>query len=185
MTRNQFTAVLIGIILILFFALGLVYRSGLKWKDEAVRSSVNVASLTAEKGRTAIVQTLKESELKNRYGKIIDSLEYRLNRVDGITTVRIKKEVRTVHTWRDSIVHDTLRLGRVVQSVDSCIALNIFDRGDTVEVSGNITIKADVIYHRGKRIAKWWKIWDWSRYPMVTVHSNCGSVQVESVKVSK
>ena len=183
MTRNQFTAVLILIILILFFALGLVYRTGLKWKDEAVRSSVNVASLTAEKGRTAIVQTLKESELKKRYGKVIDSLEYRLKRVDGITTVRIKKEVRTVQAWRDSIVHDTLRLGRVVQSVDSCFNLNIYDYGDTVKVSGQISIKADVIYHRGKRIHPWWKFWDWSRYPIVTVHSNCGSVLVESVRV--
>ena len=183
MSKNQFIVILIGIILILFFALGLIYRTGQIWKAAADRGRVNVAALTAEKGSTAILQQLTKSELEDRYGKIIDSLNYRIKRVDGLTRTVIKKEVRTAQAWRDSIVHDTIRIGRTVHVVDSCLSLNIIDRGDTVQISGNLTIRAVAVYSRGKRIHPWWKIWNNSRYPVVTVHSSCGSVEVESVEV--
>lgn len=187
MSRNQFTVILIGIILILCFALGLTYRSGLKWKEEADRQSVNVAALTYQKGKDAIVQQLARSEMEGRYGKIIDSLNYRIKRVTGLTTVRIEKEVRYRDRWRDTtlIEYDTVRMGRVINIVDSCLNITVTDRLDTADVAVKVDITAHAIVYRGERIHPWYKFWRTERLPKVAVHSSCGSVVVESVEVVK
>ena len=185
MSTNQLTVILIGIILILSFALGLTYRSGLKWKVEADRNRVNVAALTAQKGKDAIVQQLTRSELDKRYGKIIDSLNYRIKRVAGLATVRIEKEVRYRDRWRDTIMieHDTIRLGRFINIVDSCLNITVTDRLDTADVAVKVDITAHAIVYRGERIHPWYKFWRTERIPKVAVHSSCGSVVVESVEV--
>ena len=187
MSRNQLTVILIGIILILSFALGLTYRSGLKWKVEADRNRVNVAALTAQKGKDAIVQQLTRSELDKRYGKIIDSLNYRIKRVNRLTSVRIEKNIAASKPWIDTpiVKHDTIRLGRFINIVDSCLNITVTDRLDTADVAVKVDITAHAIVYRGERIHPWYKFWRTERIPKVAVHSSCGSVAVESVEVVK
>lgn len=173
------------IILILLLTIKVIYNTSQTWKSEAERESLNVEALIAEKSETAIRQNLTIAELKNRYGKVIDSLGYKMKRVEGLTKVQVRKEVRTVQLWRDSIVHDTVRINRTIQVADSCLKIKVTDSGDTARIESDLTLNAFVIYYRGKRIHPFWKFWNNTRTPMVQVHTNCGQVQVTAVEVRR
>jgi hypothetical protein len=157
-------ATLLIIIFILLLTIKIMYNTNQTWKAEAERESLNVEALIAEKSETAIRQNLTISELKNRYGKT---------------------EVRTVQLWRDSIVHDTVRINRTIQVADSCLKIKVTDQGDTARIESDLTLNAFVIYYRGKRVYPIWKFWNNTRTPMVKVHTNCGQVQVSAVEVRK
>jgi hypothetical protein len=178
-------ATLLIIILILLLTIKIMYNTNQTWKAEAERESLNVEALIAEKSEMAIRQNLTISELKNRYGKVIDSLGYKLKRVEGLTKVQIRYKTRAVQLWRDSIVHDTIRLGRIIQVADSCLKIKVTDQGDTARIESDLTLNAFVIYYRGKRVHPFWKFWNNTRTPMVKVHTNCGQVQVSAVEVRK
>lgn len=178
-------ATLLIIILILLLTIKIIYNTSQTWKAEAERESMNVEALIAEKSKTAIRQNLTIAELKSRYGQVIDSLGYKLKRVEGLTKVQVKYKIRTVQLWRDSIVHDTIRIGRVIQIADSCLNIKVTDQGDTARVQSDLTLNAFVIYYRGKRVHPIWKFWNNTRTPMVKVHTNCGQVQVSAVEVRK
>ena len=178
-------ATLLIIIFILLLTIKIMYNTNQTWKTEAERESMNVEALIAEKSETAIRQNLTIAELKSRYGHVIDSLGYKIKRIEGLTKVQIRYKTRTVQLWRDTIVHDTIRVGRVIQVADSCLKIKVTDQNDTARIESDLTLNAFVIYYRGKRVHPFWKFWNNTRTPMVKVHTNCGQVQVAAVEVRK
>jgi hypothetical protein len=187
MTHTQRYITLIGIILILS---GAIYFSFNRWQAERIRATRmenNYHSRLSAASNRVIQEQLTRKQFERFYEAKIDSLkQLGLKRIDGITSVKIKKVFQDRLVWRDSIItiHDTIPVPvRLIAASDSCLNLVVTDMGDSARIEADISIQAEVVYLRGERIHPWWKFWRSGRVPVVHVLSNCGQVHVRSVSV--
>jgi hypothetical protein len=185
MTRAQIYTILIIAILILAAGNYIAFTGWSKSKANADRMSLNYAAANQVASNRVIQEQLSRAEFHRFYEAKIDSLkQLGLKRVDGVTSVKIRKVYSDRMVWRDSIVHDTIPIPvRVVAASDSCLNLNVTDMGDSVQVDAVIAIQAEVVYLRGERSKRFWFVRYGRRVPTVHVLSNCGQVHVRSVTV--
>ena len=150
-------AILLGVI----FLLTLERES---WKHKAIIANENYeAQLLNSKGLTnGYTRTLQltQDQFKEREGSYLDSInklsdeKIKLAHVLRLTKFELSKKQQVRVEWRDSLIAgDTVRVGRCVSVMDSCLSINVFEPegSDTAYVDLQLDIQASVIVYEGKR----------------------------------
>lgn len=150
----------------------------------------------------AKTRLLTESEFEAEKGDLIDSLDkltdakLKVSRVLALTEFKLKHSFnRTKIQWLDSLIHDTIPIGRKLSWADSCMKFNIYapshpDSLDIAYVSGSIEIEADIVVYRGKRskqvglfglnLFRYGK-----RETDAQMFSNCGKIHLKHLEVKE
>ena len=150
-------AILLGVI----FLLTLERES---WKHKAIIANENYeAQLLSSKrladGNARTLQ-LTQDQFKEREGAYLDSInklsdeKIKLAHVLRLTKFELSKKQQVRVEWRDSLIAgDTIRVGRCVSVMDSCLSINVFEPegSDTAYVDLQLDIQASVIVYEGKR----------------------------------
>ena len=150
-------AILLGVI----FLLTLERES---WKHKAIIANENYeAQLLKSKGlANGYTRTLQltQDQFKEREGSYLDSInklsdeKIKLAHVLRLTKFELSKKQQVRVEWRDSLIAgDTVRVGRCVSVMDSCLSINVFEPegSDTAYVDLQLDIQASVIVYEGKR----------------------------------
>jgi hypothetical protein len=150
-------AILLGVI----FLLTLERES---WKHKAIIANENYeAQLLNSKGlANGYTRTLQltQDQFKEREGSYLDSInklsdeKIKLAHVLRLTKFELSKKQQVRVEWRDSLIAgDTVRVGRCVSVMDSCLSINVFEPegSDTAYVDLQLDIQASVIVYEGKR----------------------------------
>jgi hypothetical protein len=150
-------AILLGVI----FLLTLERESG---KHKAIIANENYeAQLLKSKGlANGYTRTLQltQDQFKEREGSYLDSInklsdeKIKLAHVLRLTKFELSKKQQVRVEWRDSLIAgDTVRVGRCVSVMDSCLSINVFEPegSDTAYVDLQLDIQASVIVYEGKR----------------------------------
>ena len=160
--RDKITVLIVLAILISAIFLLMLERDS--WKHKAIIANENYeAELLLSKqlndGHSRTLQLTKD-QFREREGAYLDSLnklsddKIKLAHVLRLTKFQLSKKQEARVEWRDSLIAgDTIRIGRCVSVVDSCLSVDVFEPegSDTAYVSLELDIKASVIVYEGKR----------------------------------
>jgi hypothetical protein len=198
MTHTQRYIILTGIIAVL---IGLNYIALKGWYSERIESTRkdnNYAAARQAASNRVIQEQLTRKQFERFYEAKIDSLrQLGLKRIDGITSVKIKKVFQDRLVWRDSIItiHDTVPIPvKLIATSDSCLNLTVTDMGDSALVEAICDPDIEIVLLRGQRskefkvlpfkvFKKYLVIRHGKRIPIVHALSNCGVPKVTSVLV--
>ena len=172
---------LIGLVVLLIFALLLIGKKMVDYKKESDRHESNeYALLNPSEGR---VVNLTREQFEDRLGFVVDSLnrisKERIKHVQGLTTIKTKIVRQNVPM--EVIRYDTVTKVRQLAYLDSCFTVTIHDT--TLSIEFNDTIQ--IVNHLGKRSKKFLFFRYGKRHELVKAFSKCGTVEVGSVKVVK
>ena len=172
---------LIGLVVLLIFALLLIGKKMVDYKQESQRHESNeYALLNPTEGR---VVNLTREQFEDRLGFVVDSLnrisKERIKHVQGLTTIKTKIVRQNVPM--EVIRYDTVTKVRQLAYLDSCFTVTIQDT--TLSIEFNDTIQ--IVNHLGKRSKKFLFFRYGKRHELVKAFSKCGTVEVGSVKIIK
>jgi hypothetical protein len=172
---------LIGLVVLLIFALLLIGKKMVDYKQESRRHESNeYALMNPSEGR---VVNLTKEQFEDRLGFVVDSLnrvnKERIKHVQGLTTVKTKIVRQNVPM--EVIRYDTVTKVRQLAYLDSCFTVTIQDT--TLSIQFNDTIQ--IVNHLGKRSKKFLFFRYGKRHELVKAFSKCGTVEVGSVKIIK
>jgi hypothetical protein len=172
---------LIGLILVLLFALILITQKACDYKTESERHESNeYALLNPSQGR---VVNLTKDQFEDRLGFKIDSLnkahKERMKHIVGLTTIKTKIVRQNVPM--EVIRYDTVTHIRELAYLDSCFKVSVIDT--TLSISFNDTI--EIVNYLGKRSKKFLFIRYGKRHEHIKAFSKCGQIEIGSVKVVK
>jgi hypothetical protein len=172
---------LIGLVVLLIFALLLIGKKMDDYKQESQRHESNeYALMNPSEGR---VVNLTREQFDDRLGFVVDSLnrvnKERIKHVQGLTTVKTKIVRQNVPM--EVIRYDTVTKVRQLAYLDSCFTVTIQDT--TLSIQFNDTIQ--IVNHLGKRSKKFLFFRYGKRHELVKAFSKCGTVEVGSVKIIK
>jgi hypothetical protein len=172
---------LIGLVVLLIFALLLIGKKMVDYKQESDRHESNeYALMNPSEGR---VVNLTREQFEDRLGFKIDSLNRlhgeRMRRVKGLTTIKTKIVRQNVPM--EVVRYDTVTRIRQLTYLDSCFTVTIQDT--TLSISFSDTIQ--IVNHLGKRSKKFLFFRYGKRHELVKAFSKCGTVEVGSVTVVK
>jgi len=170
---------LIGLILVLSFALILITQKACDYKIESERHESNeYALMNPTQGR---VVNLTKDQFEDRLGFKIDSLnklhKERIKHVQGLTTIKTKIVRQNVPM--EVIRYDTVTRIRELTYLDSCFSVSVVDT--TLSIQFNDTI--EIVNYLGKRSKKFLFIRYGKRHEHVKAFSKCGQIEIGSVKV--
>lgn len=177
-----------------------------KLREENVRLTENNSILHDQRNHLAdgFARTVKltEQEFDREYGSLVDSLDkvskekIKVDRVLALTEFRLKHTRRDVRiAWMDSLVYDTVSVGRKLLFTDSCMKFKLYEPNnpDSVGfaiVSGEVDINADIIFYEGKR-RKQVKVFGLNlfrygkRESDAKMFSNCGTINLRTLEVQR
>jgi len=172
---------LIGLVVLLIFALLLIGKKMVDYKQESDRHESNeYALLNPSEGR---VVNLTREQFEDRLGFVVDSLnrisKERIKRVQGLTTIKTKIVRQNVPM--EVIRFDTITRVRELAYLDSCFTVSVVDT--VLSIQFNDTIQ--IVNHLGKRSKKFLFFRYGKRHEHVKAFSKCGTIEVGSVKVIK
>jgi hypothetical protein len=172
---------LIGLVVLLIFALLLIGKKMVDYKQESDRHESNeYALLNPTEGR---VVNLTREQFEDRLGFVVDSLnrvnKERIKHVQGLTTIKTKIVRKNVPM--EVVKWDTVTKVRQLSYLDSCFTVTIQDT--TLSIEFNDTIQ--IVNYLGKRSKKFLFFRYGKRHELVKAFSKCGQVEVGSVKVIK
>jgi hypothetical protein len=172
---------LIGLILVLSFALILITQKACDYKTESERHESNeYALLNPSQGR---VVNLTKDQFEDRLGFKIDSLnklhKERMKHVIGLTTIKTK--IVRENVPMEVIRYDTVTRIRELAYLDSCFSVSLVDTTLSIQFKDTIQI----VNYLGKRSKKFLFIRYGKRHEHVKAFSKCGQIEIGSVKVVK
>ena len=155
------------VVIICAILLGVIFFLTLErdaWKHKAIIANENFEAelLNSKRLNDGHARTLQltQDQFKEREGTYLDSInklsddKIKLAHVLRLTKFELSKKQDVRVEWRDSLIAgDTVRIGRCVSVIDSCLSVNVFEPegSDTAYVSSFLDIKASVIVYEGKR----------------------------------
>lgn len=161
LNRTIIAVAIIAILLLLLFLQSMERRA---WKNKAIIATGNYEAevLNGLHEADGFTRTLKltEEQFAQREDAYLDSLnelmddKIELSRVLRLTQFRLSRKTQNTVEWRDSLVMgDTIRVGRIISSKDSCLSVSVFEpaNSDSAFVSTFLSIKGSVIVYEGNR----------------------------------
>jgi hypothetical protein len=172
---------LIGLVVLLIFALLLIGKKMVDYKKESDRHESNeYALMNPSEGR---VVNLTREQFEDRLGFVVDSLnrvnKERIKHVQGLTTIKTKIVRQNVPM--EVVKYDTVTRVRELAYFDSCFKVSVVDT--VLSISFNDTIQ--IVNHLGKRSRKFLFFRYGKRHEHVKAFSKCGTIEVGSVKIIK
>lgn len=176
----------------------------LRYENQRLRDNNDIAAEERKHLEDGFAKTRKltEEEFEQEYAAVIDSLDkltdekIKVARVLALTEFRLKHVRRDSKImWNDSLIHDTIPVGRKLLFSDSCMKFKVYesnnpDSAQYAVVSGEVDIKADIVFYEGKR-RKQVSIFGLNlfrygkRESDAQMFTNCGKVHLRNLEVQR
>jgi len=176
----------------------------LRYENQRLRDNNSILSEERKHLEDGFAKTRKltEEEFEQEYGAVIDSLDkltddkLKIARVLALTEFRLKHVRRDSKIlWADSLIHDTIPVGRKLLFADSCMKFKVYESNNPdsaafAVVSGEVDIKADIVFYEGKR-SKQVSIFGLNifrygkRESDAQMFTNCGKVHLRNLEVQR